>query len=121
MPLQTDPSKYEEVLYDKFDRDTVLRWYVTRAEHGEAVIEVAYTEDEEAKGNDGEAVQRDEGNTTTRTWRSDYNRVPDVYANYGRQPKPDRRWLKKDSELKHEPIPPVADIDADPFAYILGS
>ena len=146
IPLQNDTSKYEDLLssISGIPRDQILRWYIAKVEDDKAVLEVVHTADKSKANPQQNHQEKKRVVSKTPFPNSDYNTVPDVYAKYGRQPKPttvkakdpdeelvsdnistesingegNSKEKQKRDAITDDKMGPV-DIDIDPFAYIL--
>ena len=138
VPLQRDTSNYEEVVssYSGIPRDRILRWYISRAEMNDQVlVEIVYMADDGSAApqemkHHQQIEERRKKISTTSFPNSNYNSVLDIYAEYGRQPKPTKLSVEQITNmdmnanndtinsLETGQVEPV-DIDIDPFAYIL--
>ena len=150
IPLQNNPSKYEDLLstISGIPRNHILRWYIAKVENDQALVEVVHTATGESDANPTrlhqKQMEKKRISSKTPFPNSNYNSVLDVYAEYGRQPKPTVGKVKSSVEefvddnvstgaineggsqiisteedaMKDDVLQPV-DIDIDPFAYIL--
>ena len=46
LPLQSDPSRYIELLHEVIPEDKLLRWYIVGVENGECIVDAVYSPEE---------------------------------------------------------------------------